>query len=240
MFAPGGPTFVELMRQALSSTDRGYDLLAPKFDRTPFRTPDRVLEPAAAILRKPGLVRRSLDVCCGTGAGVRLLRPLTTELVIGLDRSQGMLETARGHLASEPGATALWVRGDALEAPLRTGFDLITCFGAFGHILEEDEPRLVRAIRGWLVPGGRFAFYSAQPPSALSPGFWLAHAFNAAMRVRNALLDPPFIMYYLTFLIPRARALLEAEGFSVETFPRIAPEPYAGLELVVATLRHRG
>ena len=39
MFHPQGPTFWELARQALSSTQRGYDLLAPKFDFTPFRTP---------------------------------------------------------------------------------------------------------------------------------------------------------------------------------------------------------
>jgi len=44
VYHPEGPTFLELMRQALASTERGYDLLAPKFDRTPFRTPDHVLE----------------------------------------------------------------------------------------------------------------------------------------------------------------------------------------------------
>ena len=44
MFRPGGPTFVELARQALSSVERGYDLLAPKFDLTPFRTHDELLE----------------------------------------------------------------------------------------------------------------------------------------------------------------------------------------------------
>jgi hypothetical protein len=40
MFHPQGPTFFELARQALSSTERGYDLLAEKFDYTPFRTDD--------------------------------------------------------------------------------------------------------------------------------------------------------------------------------------------------------
>src|SRR5690606_27293512 len=67
MFHPGGPTFRELMRQALSSTDEGYDLLAPKFDKTPFRTPDALLE---AMVPHFGAapVRTALDVCCGTGA----------------------------------------------------------------------------------------------------------------------------------------------------------------------------
>jgi len=44
MFHPAGPTFWELAEQCLSSTERGYDLLAPKFDFTPFRTPDEILD----------------------------------------------------------------------------------------------------------------------------------------------------------------------------------------------------
>jgi len=33
--------------QALSSVEGGYDLLAPKFDHTPFRTPDGMLDAVA-------------------------------------------------------------------------------------------------------------------------------------------------------------------------------------------------
>ena len=44
MYHPKGPTILELMRQALASTERGYDLIAPKFDHTPFRTPEPVLD----------------------------------------------------------------------------------------------------------------------------------------------------------------------------------------------------
>jgi hypothetical protein len=40
-------------------------------------------------------------------------------------------------------------------------------------------------------------------------------AFNAAMRVRNAVRKPEFVMYYFTFLLPRARRLLEDRGFAV-------------------------
>ena len=52
MFSPQGPTARELAVQALSSVERGYDLLAPKFDRTPFRTPDVVLDATARADRK--------------------------------------------------------------------------------------------------------------------------------------------------------------------------------------------
>ena len=39
MFSPHGPSVRELAMQALASVEGGYDLLAPKFDHTPFRTP---------------------------------------------------------------------------------------------------------------------------------------------------------------------------------------------------------
>ena len=53
MFHPRGPSFWELAKQCLSSTERGYDLLAPKFDFTPFRTPDAILEGVAKVLGPP-------------------------------------------------------------------------------------------------------------------------------------------------------------------------------------------
>jgi hypothetical protein len=56
MFHPQGPTLRELLVQALSSTERGYDLLASKFDYTPFRTPEAILRPAMAQLGGPRVI----------------------------------------------------------------------------------------------------------------------------------------------------------------------------------------
>jgi ubiquinone/menaquinone biosynthesis C-methylase UbiE len=234
MFDSEGPSFFELMVQALSSTDRGYDLLAPKFDHTPFRTPDVVLDAASPHLGPT--VERGLDLCCGTGAGLFLLRKHCRR-VVGIDRSAGMLAEAHQRLSAEAGAPFELVRGEVLDAPFAASFDLVSCFGAFGHILEEDEERFVASVHSLLKPGGRFVFYTAEPPPMTSPGFWVAHGFNLAMRIRNALLSPPFIMYYLTFLVPRAKALLEAKGFGVEVKSDVAPKPYNGLKLVIATRR---
>ena len=50
MFSPHGPSLRELAVQALSSVERGYDLLAPKFDHTPFRTPPGILDGAVEVL----------------------------------------------------------------------------------------------------------------------------------------------------------------------------------------------
>ena len=234
VFSPGGPTFMELMRQALSSTDQGYDLLAPKFELTPFRTPDVVLNAAVPVLGNDRSIDRAIDLCCGTGAGVKLLRPLCREAVVGIDRSPGMLAEARTRLEG-PGAPVALLRGDVLDPPFRSGFDLATCFGAFGHILEEDEPRFVAAVHALLKPGGRFVFYTAPKPKLSNPGLWLAKGFNAVMRVRNALIHPPFVMYYLTFLLDRATTLLESSGFEVSVHEHLPPPPFHGLVLVVAT-----
>jgi SAM-dependent methyltransferase len=209
-FGSDGPTLGELAQQAWSSTDHGYDLLAPRFDRTPFRTPDVIVQRTLDLLgRDDATLAHGLDVCCGTGAALAQLRTRCTR-VVGIDRSAGMLREARQRV---PDATL--VQGDALAMPFRACFDVAVSFGAFGHILEEDEPRFVRAVHDALKPGGRFVFVTAHPPPLLSRRHIVARAFNGVMRVRNAVKRPQFIMYYLTFLLPRARALLEDAGFDV-------------------------
>lgn len=236
MFHPRGPTFRELAIQALSSTDRGYDLLAPKFEYTPFRTPNAVLRVAAEAIAGGGAVERAVDLCCGTGPAMRHLRAVCSRTLVGIDRSAGMLAEARRRLGDAPGAARIdFVRGDVRALPFAAAFDLVTCFGAFGHILEEDEPTFVREIARVLKPGGRFVFATSDRVSPLRPGWWLARGFNGAMRVRNALLKPEFVMYYLTFLLPRAAELLESEGFTLDVRRGVFPRPYQRLVLVIAS-----
>lgn len=208
-FHPDGPSLLELAEQALSSTEHGYDLLAPKFDYTPFRTPNRFIEQSLVGV-PPG--DAALDLCCGTGAALQILAP-RFERLVGVDRSSGMLGEAKRRVPH-----AELIRADALSPPTRLHgqFDLVTCYGAFGHVPESDESRLCDAVYACLRPGGRFVFLTSTLPPPSSPAWWVAHGFNAAMRIRNALIRPKFVMYYLTFLLPRARRLLEERGFEVE------------------------
>lgn len=205
------------MRQALASTEEGYDLIAPKFDRTPFRTPDVVID---EMVKTMGPVRSGLDVCCGTGAVLRKMRAVCSERVAGLDFSQGMLDEARRRWDSDPvrehDPKLDLVRGDALALPFREEFDVVTSAGAFGHVLVEDEDRFIRGLYDALLPGGRFIFPTTRAPRLRDAWFWMAHGFNAVMRVRNALRKPEFIMYYLTFLWPEIRSKLERAGFVVQ------------------------
>jgi ubiquinone/menaquinone biosynthesis C-methylase UbiE len=217
MFHRNGPTFFELAQQALSSTERGYDLLAPKFDYTPFRTPQFLLELVRDHLQRLAPFDRILDVCCGTGAAMATLLPLCRRQVVGLDFSRGMLAVGQAQASSAPGEACIdFVRGDALAMPFASAFDLAVCFGALGHIPRRDEPRFAAELVRVLRPGGRFVFVTSYLPRKRSARYWLARAFNGAMRVRNMLWRPPFIMYYLTFLLPEAAGLFERLGCDVE------------------------
>lgn len=237
MFHPQGPTFWELARQALSSTERGYDLLAPKFDYTPFRTPDSLLELIAPLIGSQNSFDSALDLCCGTGAGMKMLRPLCRKRLVGIDFSHGMLEIARESMAAGPGDSVLeFTYGDVLDMPFNNEFDLAVCFGALGHILPRDESAFVQQIAKALRPGGRFVFITATRPSRLSLIYWLARGFNAAMHVRNACIKPPFIMFYLTFLLPETTQLLEQHGFRVAVHENAFPRPFQRARVVVATL----
>ncbi|MER6160658.1 methyltransferase domain-containing protein [Streptomyces sp. NPDC001868] len=250
MFSPQGPSLRELAVQALSSVEHGYDLLAPKFDQTPFRTPDSVLEAVEAALSTMGPFEHGLDLCCGTGAGMEVLRELCRDSVTGVDISAGMLTVGREQVGSGttrsthttrstgsggvsgdadtggPGPAVSapadprvsWVRGDALALPFAPVFDLAVSFGAFGHFLPEELPGLFDEVHSVLRPGGRFAFPLPAPAPPNSPWYWAALGFDAAMRVRNALWRPPFVMYYRPFRLGLVRRELERAGFDVELF----------------------
>jgi len=216
VFQPGGPTFLELTRQALTSTKHGYDLLAPKFDQTPFRTPDAVLHQVAQRVRDTGPVGRALDVCCGTGAGMIMLRPLCTQEVVGIDFSPGMLDEARRRVGGAPGtATTTFIEGDALDLPFESEFDVATCFGALGHFPPAQQPDLIAGIHRALKPGGRFVFVTSPMPPKRSTLYWIYRTFNGIMRVRNALIKPEFIMYYLEFTVPGILPMFDRAGFEV-------------------------
>ncbi|MFF8594150.1 class I SAM-dependent methyltransferase [Streptomyces sp. NPDC015220] len=215
MFAPEGPTLRELAVQALSSVERGYDLLAPKFDRTPFRTPGPVLEAVGSLLEKTGPYEDGLDLCCGTGAGLDVLARVCRKTVTGVDFSAGMLALARQH-APNAAPRPAWVRADARALPFTAAFDLVVSFGALGHFLPAELPALFGQVRSVLRPGGVFALPVFAPPRPGSGAFWTLLGFDAAMRVRNTVWRPPFVMYYRAFRFGDVLRELERAGFRVE------------------------
>ncbi|MDX3854592.1 class I SAM-dependent methyltransferase [Streptomyces sp. AK02-01A] len=220
MFTPQGPTLRELAVQALSSIEHGYDLLAPKFDRTPFRTPAPLLEAVVRTLRPLGPFGAGLDICCGTGAGVGALRRLCEDRVTGVDFSTGMLAGATSAFPQAAGVPSVsWVRADARALPFRAGFDLAVSFGAFGHFLPCERPVVFAQAYAALRPGGRFVFPVPAPPRVGSTLYWALWGFDTVMRLRNLLWHPRFVMYYRTFRLPDVLAELRDAGFTAELLP---------------------
>ncbi len=235
MFHPKGPTFFELARQALSSTEKGYDLLAPKFDYTPFRTPDLVLKPVFDLIEQ---VDAALDLCCGTGAAMNYLKPICRKRLAGFDASAGMMREAKRLLTPIPGAVEPeFIQGDAYSLPFSREFDLIVCFGALGHIPRSKQKPFVEGVARALKPGGRFIFVTGNHPPFFSLSHLLARCFNGAMHLRNLLWKDRFIMFYLTFLLPECVSLLEEAGFSVEVKEGVFQNQLSPLKPVIATLK---
>jgi SAM-dependent methyltransferase len=214
MFSPQGPSLRELFVQAMSSVERGYDLLAPKFDHTPFRTPSSILDASAEELATLGPFGDGLDVCCGTGAGLGVLRPVCSGRITGVDFSAGMLaEAQRAH----PDATL--VRADVRDLPFTAEFDLAVTFGALGHFLPDERRAVFAGVYRALRPGGLFAIGIGTPPPVTSIAHWATVGFDLTMRVRNAVWRPPFVMYYRITPLPALRDDLTAAGFAVRFAP---------------------
>lgn len=132
-----------------------------------------------------------LDVCCGTGAGIDMLRRLCRDRITGVDLSAGMLAQAERRYAADADRVD-FVRADAraLPASLADRYDLAVSFGAFGHFLPKERPALFSGVHAALREGGVFAFPIGAPLPLGSRVWWATTGFDAAMRVRNAVWRP--------------------------------------------------
>jgi len=105
---------------------------------------------------------RVLDVGCGTGELLAMARRAGhAGRLCGLDPADAMLAQAR----RRPGVD--WMLGDLTTVTWDQEFDLIVMSGhAFQVLLGDDEIRAaLAAIRSALVPGGRLAFETRNPPA---------------------------------------------------------------------------
>jgi SAM-dependent methyltransferase len=108
---------------------------------------------ADALARGLGLDGRGrlLDVGCGPGTVARRLASLF-EAVTGLDPDPGMLAEAARLSAAEGISHTTWVQQRAEALPAGLGLFRVITFGASFHWM--DRPRVARAVRTMLVPGG--------------------------------------------------------------------------------------
>jgi ubiquinone/menaquinone biosynthesis C-methylase UbiE len=115
------------------------------------------LDPAcvlAAVGIKPGM--EVIDLCCGDGWFTRQIAKIARR-VIAIDIDPDLLEVARHRLKESSVANCEFVAGDACAlATLVPGpVDFVFMANAFHGV--PDRPRLARAVRAALKPGGHFA-----------------------------------------------------------------------------------
>jgi len=99
----------------------------------------------------PSVNSRMLDLGCGSGIHVQKLREAGM-YVVGLDRSHGMLESAKRR---NPGCT--FIQADMQNFQINQPFDLITCMnGAINYLdnLQSLKSTITR-IYDHLTPGGK-------------------------------------------------------------------------------------
>ena len=210
-------TFVELVKALMLPCDKAYDLIAPKFNSTSFRTPDSILAGVAPHIGQAGTIGAAMDICCGTGAGIQMLLPLCTGRLVGIDISQGLLDIARTTISENPnGASLEFIHGDVLDMAFDSEFDLAVCFGAMSHITSKHQDQFLQAVYRALRPGGRFLFVSYYKPKVWSFRYWYYRLFNVIVFLRNLLFHPPWCVGKLHYCLPKIIELLVNHGFEVQ------------------------
>jgi ubiquinone/menaquinone biosynthesis C-methylase UbiE len=140
----------------MSSRQVNYDQIAPTYDRRFVDDGPRGTGTVLLTLAQELRAARLLEVGCGTGHWLALLRPATPHL-FGLDLSAGMLSQAR----RRNGELAL-VRGRADRLPFPdSSFDLVCCVNAIHHF--GNQRTFIAEARRLLRPGGALAVIGFDP-----------------------------------------------------------------------------
>ena len=152
---------------------------------------DRIVVPfgdAALRVAAPQPGERVIDVGCGCGdTSIEIARSVRdTGAVLGVDVSQPMLEVARSRAALTNRAHLSFQNGDASEAALPTGTDLL--FSRFGVMFFNQPSGAFRHLRKSLRRGGRCVFVCWRAPRD-NP--WAMVPLSAARTAMGVTPPPP-------------------------------------------------
>jgi trans-aconitate 2-methyltransferase len=164
-----------------------------------------------AVLARLPLTGREwvLDVGCGTGRLTeKLAERLPEGLTVAVDRSPGMLATARGHLLPRFSGRVLMVQVDAAALPFSGIADAVFSTATFHWVPNHD--RLFASVFAALKPGGRLLAQAGGGPNLR----------RVRERCRAIMHDPVFAPHFTRWVGPwtyagadDTAARLRAAGF---------------------------
>jgi ubiquinone/menaquinone biosynthesis C-methylase UbiE len=128
---------------------------------------------------------RVLDIGCGTGALVTLIKRLHPNVdVVGLDPDPKALTRAR-RKAERAGVTIRLDQGFSDELPYPdASFDLVFSSFMLHHLQAEEKDKTLREVRRVLKPGGSLHLLDFGGPQSRQNGF-LARLFHSSHRLKD-------------------------------------------------------
>jgi malonyl-CoA O-methyltransferase len=138
---------------------RAYALWAQSYATEPSNVMMEMEQRAMLDLLPDPAGSTALDLACGAGRYLRVLRERGASRVVGCDVSREMLARAAR------GAACCLVQADLRSLPLRVAsVDLVLCGLAIGHVKELGAA--LREIARVLVPGGAVVYSDVHPRGA--------------------------------------------------------------------------
>jgi len=153
------------MPEERPSTREIYDRVSPKWARTEkLLLSDFTARPYVLERLQPLVGQRVLDLGCGEGFVTRQIQEAGAESMLGIDSSRGMIDQARAEEERNPRGIE-YRQGDAasIEDLPEAPFDRIAAVFLFNYMESDAMTEVIRRVRSWLAPGGRFVFTVPHP-----------------------------------------------------------------------------
>jgi len=147
------------------STREIYDSASPKWARNEkLLLSDFTARPYVLEQLEPLSDQRVLDLGCGEGFVARQIKAAGAASVLGIDLSEGMIDEARAEEKRNPQGIE-YRQGDAtdLQDLSEAAFDRVAAVFLFNYVASDVMTEVIRSVRSWLAPGGRFVFTVPHP-----------------------------------------------------------------------------
>ena len=171
----------------------------------------------AAILAKPGVPQKVLDVASGPGAyGIEIARRNAEARITGLDWKNVVAVSAEN--AAQAGLADRYstVGGDIFSADFGKDYDLILLPNILHHFDAETNVKLLRRMRAALRSNGTLATVEFVPnPDRVSPP--AAATFSLVMLTQTPSGD--------AFTLAELQGMFQQAGFGASTTHEIPPSP---------------